>query len=92
LEKEKVVLELPKGILTWYRMKAEYLNKSVEEVLTKELIENCAADINNLELVSEVVASRILVDCWVYQDLWSLGHEIEWIKWRGEEEKHEGAE
>ena len=85
--KEKVTVELPKGILAWFEMKAEHYGKSLEQQLADELIEDCVADTNNQELVGEVLGERILIDCGVHQDLWELGHEIEWIKWEEEKEK-----
>jgi len=86
--KEKVTVELPKGIADWFRLKAEFYRKTLEEQLAEELIEDCHADVSNIELVGEVVGFKVLTETGIDMDLYHLGKTVDWIKeWWDKAEK-----
>ena len=78
--KEKVTVELPKGILAWFEMKAEHYGKSLEQQIVDELIEDAVADLNNKEYVAEVAGTRMIVDAKIPEALRELGHTIYWLE------------
>jgi len=58
--KGKVTIELPRGVLDWFKIKADFYLRELEEQLAEELIEGCYSDVNNIELVGEVVGFKVL--------------------------------
>jgi len=80
MEKEKITIELPSAIVSWYRMKAEHNEKALEQQIADELIEDAVADLNNKEYVAEVVGTRVIIDANIDEALRELGHSIYWLE------------
>ncbi len=79
MQKEKVTIELPSGILDWFERRAKDEKQLLAQLLEKELVDDAHADIIDPVVVAQVIGTDVLVNSGAHEELLEFGYKIDWM-------------